>query len=236
MVTAADLMAHPAIAIDREAPLAQAIHLMADHRISGLPVVDSARQLVGMLTEGDLLRRIEIGTEGARPNWLMTFLAPARQAKTYVLTHGRRVSEVMTASPVSVAEDTPASQIVDLMREHGVKRLPVLRGGRLVGIVSRADLVRRVGEILSTAPEAADDQAIRAALNAAMERQAWSPGRLIAVGVQDGVVQLDGCIFDTREREAMQVLAENLPGVKRVENRIICVEPYLGTVIYDPAA
>jgi CBS domain-containing protein len=236
MITAADLMAHPAIAIDREAPLVQAIRLMADHKLSGLPVVDSAGRLVGMLTEGDLVRRVETGTEAAKPNWLVTFLAPARQAETYVLTHGRRVREVMTTDPISVAEDTPASEIVDMMRQHRIKRVTVLRAGRLVGIVSRADLVRRVGEVLSSAPEAADDQAIRVALNAAMEREAWSPGRLIAVGVQNGVVQLDGCIFDTREREAMQVLAENLPGVKRVENRIICVEPYLGTVIYDPAA
>jgi CBS domain-containing protein len=231
---AADIMTYPALVIDLEAPLLQAIRLMTEHNVSGLPVVSQTGAVVGILTEGDLLRRVETGTEGDPPGWLTSLLRPGRDADLYVATHGRRVSEVMTSDVITISEDAPLQDVVKLMQRHHIKRLPVIRDGRPIGIVSRADLVRRVGEVLSTSAVSADDDAIKQAILSAMEREPWARGDMVSVTAQNGVVQLDGCLFDIRGRDAFGVLAENVPGVVRVENRIICIEPYTG--IYGPAA
>jgi CBS domain-containing protein len=233
---AADIMTHPALAIDPDAPLAQAIRLMTTHKLSGLPVVEQDGQLVGMLTEGDLLRRVETGTEGDRPGWLASFLMPGREASRYVRTHGRKISEVMTSGVISAAEATPLAELVTLMQRHHVKRIPVVREGRLVGIVSRADLVRQIGKALSAELVSADDETILKGILDAMGKEPWIRGDRVSVAVQAGVVALDGCLFDMRERDAVGVLAETIPGVQRVENRIICIEPYMGMITYDPAS
>lgn len=232
----ADIMTHPALAIDPEAPLLQAIRLMTGHRVSGLPVVGPQGQLVGILTEGDLLRRAETGTAGGRPGWLASFLLPGRTAQKYVATHGRRVGEVMTTDVIAVTEDTSLAEAVELMQRHRVRRLPVVRDGRLLGVVSRADLVRQLGEILAAAAPSTDDGALRQAVLDAVDREPWAHGRMVSITAKDGVVQLDGCLFDMNAREALGVLAESVPGVQRVENRIVCIEPYSGMVTYDPAA
>jgi CBS domain-containing protein len=235
-MNAADIMTRDIVAVAPETSLEQAIQLMTTHRISGLPVVGQSGQLVGMITEGDMLRRVETGTEGKPSGWLASFLMPGREAASYVLTHGRRVADIMTPSVMTVEEDTPLPDLVDLMQHNRIRRVPVVRDGRLIGIVSRADLVRRLGEVLSSASAQTDDGAIHRAIIETMEQQRWAPGRLISVAVRDGMVQLDGCLFDIREREALTVLAANVPGVKSVENRIVCVDPNTGMVTYDPAA
>jgi CBS domain-containing protein len=233
---AADIMIHPVLAIDPDTPLLQAIRLMTEHKVSGLPVVGRDGQLLGILTEGDLMRRVETGTEGKPPGWLSRLLRPGREAGQYVTTHGRRVGEVMTSAVFSVGPDTPLADVVTMMLRHRVKRLPVVHHGRLLGIVSRADLVRRVGQLLDAAPVSADDATIRRTILDTMARERWAPRTMLDITVKDAVVQLDGCVFDIRERDALGVLAENVPGVTRVENRIVCVEPYAGTVTFDPAA
>jgi CBS domain-containing protein len=232
---AGDIMTRAVLAVDPQTPIVQAIKLMTTGRISGLPVVRSDGRIVGMLTEGDLLRRVELGTAGDAPSWLASFFLPGRCAETYIETHARRVGEVMTSDVVTVAETTPLAEVATLMRKHRVRRLPVVGGGKLLGIVSRADLVRVVGDALANEPVDASDSAIRRAILAAMEKEQWSSARMISVLVQDGVAQLDGCIVDLRERQALEVLAETVPGVKRVENRIVCIEPYSGMVTFDPA-
>jgi CBS domain-containing protein len=231
---ASDVMTHPVLAVDPDTPLAQAVRLMIDHRISGLPVTASDGHIVGMLTEGDLLRRVEIETEGRKPGWLSSFLMPEREAAKYVLTHGRRVSEVMTADVITVTEETSLSVIVTLMQKHHIKRVPVAADGKLVGVVSRADLVRKLGEALSASSGTASDGVIRQAILAAMKKDKWAPGNRISVAVHEGVVQLDGCLYDTHQRDAIGVLAENTLGVRDVQNRIVCIEPHTGLVTYDP--
>jgi CBS domain-containing protein len=231
----ADIMIRRVLATTPETPLVQAIRLMTAHRVSGLPVVGPHGEVVGILTEGDLLRRVETGTAGDPPGWFASLFMPGREAAHYVLTHGRRVGEVMTADVVTAAEDTPLAEVARLMQRHHVKRLPVVRDGRLVGIVSRADLIRRVGEVLSDPAGSADDDAIQRAIDDAIAREPWADSGMARVTVKDGMVQLDGCLFDLHQRDALGVLAENVPGVKHVENRIVCIEPYTGTVISDPA-
>jgi CBS domain-containing protein len=230
----ADIMSRCVITVSRDAPLTQAIRLMIDRRVSGLPVTDAAGRLVGILTEGDLLRRVEIGTEGQVSGWFAKFFALGRVAGHYVQTHGRHVSEVMTPTVISVEERTPLSDIVALMRRHRIKRLPVVRDGVAVGIVSRADLVRIIGDALDAPAATADDAAIRQAIVTGLTREPWARNKVIGFSVECGVVLLDGYVFDMRERAAIAVLAENVPGVKRVENRLLCIEPNSGMVLYGP--
>jgi CBS-domain-containing membrane protein len=231
----ADLMSHSVVAIGPDAPLAQAIRLMIDHHVSGLPVIDAEGRAVGMLTEGDLLRRVETGTEGPAPGWFASFFFLGREAEQYVQTHGRRVADVMTPEVICVEEDTPLAEVVALMQRKRIKRLPVLRGEKVVGIVSRADLVRVVGESLGKSTTTAGDAEVRRQIMEGIARAPWAPAS-VSVAVEDGIVQLDGCVFDMRIRSAIGVLAENAQGVKRVENRIICVEPETGTIVYGPGA
>lgn len=233
MITA-DIMSRPVIAVGPDAPLAQAVRLMVDNRVSGLPVIDADGCVVGMLTEGDLLRRVETGTEDQAPGWFVGFFIPGRRAAQYILTHGRLVSEVMTPNVLSVTEGTPLLDVVGLMQRKRIKRLPVVRGDRMVGIVSRADLVRVVADALGTPAATANDASIRQAILDELDHQAWAPKNGISIAVEKGVVLLEGCLFDLRERDAMGVIAENAPGVRRVENRIVCIEPNTGMLIYDP--
>jgi CBS domain-containing protein len=231
-----EIMTRNVVSIGHGAPIREAIRLMLKHRVSGVPVVDDAGKLVGILTEGDLLRRGETGTERQRRPWLEFLLGPGRLAEDYVKTHGRRVEEAMTREVVSVRPDTPVRELVRLMERRRIKRLPVLDGDRLVGIVSRADLMGAVAQILDrgeTVPSG--DEAIRERVLAAFEKaQGWAPRSGVSVTVKDGVVELGGAIFEEKERAALRVAAENVAGVKGVVDRLVWVEPVSGIVLEPP--
>jgi CBS domain-containing protein len=234
-MNASDVMTSKVVSVGRDAPIGDAIRLMLDHRISGLPVVDGSGKVAGILTEGDLLRRVETQTERQRRRWLEFLLGPSRLADEYVHTHGRKVDEIMTEGVVSVVEDTPLSEIVRLMERHRVKRLPVLRGDALLGIVSRADLMRALAQLVDKeAASASDDDQIRNCVLAELARTAWAPLAGITVVVKDGIVELDGVITNDKGREALRVAAENVPGVKIVRDYLVWVEPVSGTVIGAP--
>jgi CBS domain-containing protein len=228
-----DVMTTKVVTVEPTATILQAIRLMLQHRISGLPVVDAGGNLVGVVTEGDFLRRAETGTEKRRARWVEFLFGPGRMAEQYVRSHGRKVSEVMTPDPQTVSEETPLDQVVAAMEKHRVKRLPVVRGRRLVGIVSRANLLHALAAIAPTAPVATSDSAIRDRLMAELESQKWAPTISLNVVVRDGVVELWGTITDEREREALVVAAENIPGVKSVRDHLAWVEPHSGMVIYS---
>ncbi|WP_406857815.1 CBS domain-containing protein [Alsobacter sp. KACC 23698] len=233
---AKDVMSPGLVAISPEASITQAAALMLEKRISGLMVLDAAGALVGVLSEGDLLRRVELGTERKRPKWLEFLLGPGRLSSEYVQTHGRRVREVMTRDVVCVAEDAELSEVVKLMNDHRVKRIPVLKDGKAVGIVTRADLLRALQAILArgAVPENPSDVEIRDAVLKELKAQSWAPTGSVNLSVRDGVVEWTGCIFDEREREALRVAAENTPGVTSVKDRMTTVEPYSGFVMTSP--
>jgi CBS domain-containing protein len=234
-MNALDVMTSNVITVGRDAPVRDAIRLMLDHGISGLPVTDGAGKMIGILSEGDLLRRAEMQTERQHSRWLEFLLGPGRLAEEYTHTHGRRVGELMTEDVVSVAEDTPLAEIVRLMERYDVKRLPVLRRGALAGIVTRADLMRALAKLVDhLPPSASGDDEIRTRLLAELERTAWAPLGSVTIAVNDGVVELDGVITNEKEREAVHVAAENVPGVKNVRDRLVWVEPLSGTVIAAP--
>ena len=196
-------------------------------------MADGKTRLVGILTEGDLLRRSELGTAGQRSRWL-DLLMSGRLASEYVRTHTRRVSEIMTRDVVSVAEDTPLTEVVRLMERHRIKRVPVLRDGALIGIVSRADLLRAIQRLLVAEPKtAASDETIRRHVLDELAQAPWAPHGL-TVDVANGVVTLDGVILDEQKRSALRVAAENVPGVKAVVDHIVWVEPVTGWVVEGP--
>jgi CBS domain-containing protein len=232
---ASDIMSRNIISVGRDATIAEAIRLMLDNQISGLPVIDAAGKVVGILTEGDLLRRSETGTERHRPRWLEILMGPGRLAGEYVRTHGRKVDEIMTRDLVSVTPDTPLDEIVALMERRRIKRVPVLDGDAPVGIVSRADLLRALARSLEEQPVAvAGDDEIRERILAELASASWVPRDGLAITVTDGIVGLDGVILDEKEREALRVAAENVPGVRAVEDRLVWVEPVSGTIIDAP--
>ena len=224
-------MTRPVITVTPEHPIDHAIGLMLQHRISGLPVM-AGETLVGIVTEGDFLRRGETGTERRRSRLLEFLAGPTRLAREYATTHGRRVGEVMTLEPATTTEDMPLAAVVDLMERRRIKRLPVLRGDKLVGIISRANLLQALASLARAAPPAkAEDAAIRAALLAEVERHAWLPLCLINPVVRDGTVELWGVVTDDNQRRALIVAAEYVPGVKQVEDHLTWVEPMSGVVI-----
>jgi CBS domain-containing protein len=236
-MNASDVMTRRVISIEPTATVAQGVRLMLQNRISGLPVVDSAGNVVGIVTEGDLLRRSETGTARQRPRWLEFLMGPGRLAEDYVRTHGRKIEEIMTPDPVTVTEDTPVDQVVQLMEKRQIKRVPVVRGQTIVGIVSRANLLHALASVAAEAkPVPLDDQGIRERLLTELSKQAWAPVALVNVTVRNGVVELWGTITDERERRAFVVAAENIPGAKSVRDHLAWVEPTSGLAFYAPDA
>jgi CBS domain-containing protein len=217
---AADVMTPDVICATPETPVSELIRLMLDNRISALPVVEDGR-IVGIVSEGDLLRRVETGTEPHPSRWLELVTSSSRLAADYTKTHGRKAAEVMTREVITVSEFTPIDEIAHLLEARRIKRVPVVRDGRLVGIVSRRNLLQALGSRLSAQPVAADDRTIRDAFYGELRRQAWadSPSSINAV-VSNGVVHLWGIPLDDEQRQAMVVAAENIPGVRAVEDHM----------------
>ena len=230
-----DIMTRKVLSIEQNANVSQAVHSMLQNRISGLPVVDADGHLVGIVTEGDFLRRVETTTERRRPQWLEFLIGPGKLADEYVHTHARKVAEVMTREPYTVTEDTPLEDVVQLMEKHRIKRVPVVRGQLLVGIVSRANLLHSLASIAPSTPATAEtDKTIRDRLLTELEHERWAPVRTINVIVKDGVVDLWGTISDERERQALVVAAENIPGVKEVRDHLAWVDAMSSLVLLSP--
>jgi hypothetical protein len=198
-------------------------------------VIDASGKLMGVVTEGDFLRRAETGTQTKRSRWLELLVGPRKLAEDYVHSHGRTVAEVMTPDPVTVTEDTALEEVVRIMERHRIKRLPVTRGKAVVGIVSRANLMHALASLGRTTPEPAkSDTAIRDQILSELDKQAWAPVALIDVVVHDGIVELWGTITEEKQGDGLRVLAENIPGVKRVINHLTWIEPMTGMVLSSP--
>jgi CBS domain-containing protein len=229
-----DVMTRSVISINANESVLNAARLMLQNRISGLPVLDPAGKLVGIVTEGDFLRRGELGTQRRRPRWLEFLIGPGKLASEYVHACGRKIDEIMTRNLYSVTEDEPLESVVDLMERHRIKRLPVMRGEQMVGIVSRSNLIHALASLSRvTQPSLHSDQAIRDQILAALGKQSWAPQ--VNVVVKDGIVQLWGTIMDDREREACVVAAENIAGVKTVHDHLVWVEPMSGMAFASAA-
>jgi len=223
-----DVMTRNVVSVQADDPVLKAARLMLQNRISGLPVVDAKGKLAGIVTEGDFLRRGEIGTQRKRPKWLEFLVGPGRLAAEYVQTSGRRVSEVMTTELRTVTEDDTLEKVVETMERHHVKRLPVMRGDQMVGIISRANLMHALASLArdSEAPASTDDASIREQILATLAKQPWAPHANVVV--KNGVAELWGVITDERERGGLVVAAENVAGVKAVRDHLVWIEPMSG--------
>ena len=228
------VMTSPVTTVRADAPIGEAITLMEVHHVSGLPVVDAHGGLVGILTEGDLLRRVEIGTAGsARAGWLDILFGAGQSAADYVRSHSRRVEDLMTRDLVTVTEHTGIEDVVALMERRHVKRMPVVRDGKIVGMVSRSDLVRVLGRALKAAAVGIpSDAVIRERVQADLQSQSWFPARDVSIAVKDGVVTLAGVISDERARAALRVAAQNVAGVTAVEDKLAWVDPTAPGVLF----
>jgi len=222
-----DVMTRNVISIGADEPVVKAARLMLQNRISGLPVVDKDGELLGIVTEGDFLRRGELGTERRRPKWLEFIVGPGKLAQEYVHTAGRKVEEIMTPDPETAAETDSLERVVEVMERRHIKRLPVMRDGRMVGIVSRANLMHALASLSREMPESTGgDAAIRDNILAAIARQPWAPR--VNVVVKNGVAELWGIVTDERERQGLVVAVENVAGVTAVHDHLVWVEPMSG--------
>jgi CBS domain-containing protein len=223
----ADVMTRSVVTVAPDALVADAIHLMLDKRISGIPVVDADGHLVGIVTEGDFLRRAETGTEKKQSRWRELLFGNGKLAEDYVHSHGRHVRDVMTTSVVSVTESASLEHVVDEFERRRVRRFPVVDGAnRLAGIISRSDLLRILAKtMLAGETPAVDDVTLRERVIKELSHQRWADDNRVAVTVAAGVVHLKGVVFDTRHRDAIRVAAENVPGVVAVQDEIEYLEP-----------
>jgi CBS domain-containing protein len=221
---AADIMVRDVISVTPDRTVSEVAKLLLDNRISGVPVIDRASRLVGIVSEGDLLRRVEAGTEPRRARWLDLLIPDAELANEYSRAHARRVEEIMTRSVITALESTPLRDLVDLMEAEHVKRIPIVRVGTVVGIVSRANLLQalRAGTPV-VPPRGGDDRKIRDALLAELRSLSWTDSRQLNVIVSDGIVHLWGLVRSPEERKALRVAAENTAGVAGVEDHLVDV-------------
>jgi CBS domain-containing protein len=218
---ARDIMSTKVVTVSPDTAVRDIAALMIEKHISGVPVLNDKGAVVGMVSEGDLLRRPEIGTEKHRRRWLSFFTGMDEQAREFTKSHALRAGDVMTKQVVHIDEDMPLGDVVGLMEKHNVKRLPVLEDGKLVGIVSRVDMLRALAwqaEPMPPPPES--DAAIRAIMNDVLKNEEWALSAVVNVVVSDGVMHMWGVIDSDEQRQALRVAAENIPGVTAIEDHL----------------
>ena len=219
---AIDVMVRNVVTVRPETEVAEAVKLLAEHDVSALPVVDKAGNLVGVLSEADLIHRAEIGTEKHRPWWLEAVTGASTLAEEFAKSHGKKVGEVMTDGVISVNEETPLSEIATLFERKRIKRVPVVEDGKLVGIVSRSNLVQALASVVGRIDEHDEtDRQIRLDLLSRLQEQSWTDFGSRNITVSDGLVHLWGLVGSEAERKALLALAESMPGVSGVADEMI---------------
>jgi CBS domain-containing protein len=230
-----DIMTYPVLAVRPSASVTDAARLMLTHQVSGLPVIEDDGTLAGIVSEGDFLRRAELGTGHKRAGWLEFFVSPGKAAEEYVQAHGRKIIQIMQSDVATITPDATLEDAVEHMASRGVKRLPVIKGGKVVGIVSRSDLMRAMLRVLPRGSAAfSNDERIRTEILTELAQQTWARNGAIRVIVDKGVVELSGTIFDERIREAARIAAENVAGVTKVVDQLVWLEPMSGMMLSPP--
>src|SRR5215470_19435590 len=222
VMRAIDVMTNAVITVHEDTTVSEVAKLLAINGISAVPVVDNDSRVIGMVSEGDLLHRAETGTERRRPWWLEMVSSTNELAGEYIRSHSGNIKDVMTRDVLSVTEDTPVADIAVLLETNRIKRVPVLRDGKLVGIVSRANLVRALAMTISEEANEGevDDRCIRDRLLAELQAQRWAEVAPENILVKDGIVHLWSSYMSEAERRALIVAAEGIPGVRSVEDHM----------------
>lgn len=218
---AADVMVKDVVSVGPEAAVREVASLMLERRISGVPVVDENRHVLGIVSEGDLIRRPEIETDRIPEGWLGLFLSDEQRARNFVKSHGRKAREVMSQPVICVGPDTPLAGIVRLMERHRIKRVAVVEQGRLAGLVTRTDLLRAMLAHQDSSPAPSGDEALRARVATMLEGEAWASSAMVFVRVEQGVAHLWGTVESASQREALILAVRGVPGIRDVQ-------PHLG--------
>lgn len=216
-----DVMVSPVITVEPSATVQEVAKLFLEKQISAVPVLDDKGKLVGIVSEGDLLHRVEAGTERHRSWWLRALIDSDTLAAEYVKSHGRKVSDVMTRDVITASPEMPLHEVASLMEKNAIRRLPILENGQVVGIVSRANLLQAVAsarQLLDTAPS---DKAIRDSILSSLKKEEWAHTGLLNVTVFNGIVDLWGLAESKAERKAIRVAAESTPGVNAVHDNLV---------------
>jgi CBS-domain-containing membrane protein len=221
-MNASDIMVREVITTDPRASVSQVAKQLADNDISALPVVDEAGRVVGIISEADLMRRRELGSEKVRPWWLEAMTPAVTLAEEFARSHGKRVEELMSNRVVSATEDASLNEIASLLEKHHIKRVPILKDGKLVGIVSRSNLVQALastkGEMVTAAQT---DHMVRAEIVTRLAEQQWTDFGERNIIVVNGIANLWGLVGSPSERKALTALVEGVPGVTEVRDEMI---------------
>lgn len=219
---ARDVLASHVITVGPELDLKAVANTLVANGISAVPVVTIDGSVVGIVSEGDLMRRAVSGVERKRSRWLETFSLAEQLMAEFVKAHGRKAKDVMTRQVISVSPDTPLQEIADLFEKHGIKRVPVIENGRLVGIVSRANLVQALATHgLALVDVAEADEALRKVILSNLRKVPWTTAlTMVDVIVDHGVVNLLGVVRNEEEKNAIRVVAEETPGVQAVNDHL----------------
>ncbi|MGA7488332.1 MAG: CBS domain-containing protein [Xanthobacteraceae bacterium] len=216
-----DVMVSPVITVKPNASVREVAKIFIDRRISAVPVVDDQGRLVGIISEGDLLHRSEAGTERKRSSWLLLLTGNDTLAAEYVRAHARKVADVMTRNVITAAPDTPLHEIASLLEKNAIKRVPIVKDGQVVGLVSRANLIQAVATARKELEIPLSDATIRNQLQSRLRAQPWAHTSLLNVTVNGGVVELWGLANSDAERKAIRIAAESEPGVRDVNDHLI---------------
>ena len=222
------IMTPSVVSVTPETPIPEVARLLLERHISAVPVIDASGELRGIVSEGDLLRRTEDGSHPHGSWWLRHFSKRGASAADYVKARGRSAADVMTPEVVTVTEDSLSSEVAHLLETQRIKRVPVMREGKVVGIVSRADLIRGLaaGKDMASPPISVTDETIRKQLLKKLEQADWAPSYGISVIVADGTVRIWGLVDSQDQVDALRVAAENVPGVKGLELSVETMPPY----------
>ncbi|MEZ5851970.1 MAG: CBS domain-containing protein [Hyphomicrobiaceae bacterium] len=226
-----EVMTRGVVTVTPSTAVREVAALLAEKRISGIPVVADDGHVVGIISESDLLHRAEIGTEKPRKSWLRAFADPDRLAREFAKTHGMLVDDIMSRHIVSVAEDTELQDVVNLLEKHNLKRLPVIKEGRLVGLITRGDIVRALSKkAMERVPAAVTDSDLQAQILERMKKAKWLLDSYINLTVADGVVSMWGMAVSEDQRKALTVLINETPGVKQIDDRLRIGKRHMPTI------
>lgn len=219
---ASDIMVTQVVTVAPDAPVREVAKLMVERRISGLPVVDGGGKVVGVVSEGDLIRRPELGTDEQPSAWLRIFLSADDRARDFVKTHGLRARDVMSGPAIAVSPEATLAEVVRLLERHHIKRLPVVDHGKLVGLLTRTDMLRALlaRQALPESGVPHSDGEIRTRVMAELEGANWGGSVIVNVQVVDGVAHLWGMVDSEDQRRALRLAVEAVPGVKSVEEHL----------------
>jgi CBS domain-containing protein len=229
---ARDVMTTNVVSVNEDAAVEQIARTLLQHRVSAVPVIGSNGDVVGIVSEGDLMRRPESSTERSGSWWLALVSSPEEKSRAYLKSHGRHARDVMTPDVVTVNDTATLEEVADTLERRRIKRVPVLRDGKLVGIVSRANLLQGLATAKTANSVTSDDETIRAAILEALRDEAGIRDQFINITVADGTAHLWGAVETETERKAIRIVAENTIGVRAVDDHLGIIPPQVRSVLW----